>query len=167
MSSYLGDIANSTGAIQRPSDTQWPTSTRDKKDNTSLDMTDFLTLMVAQFQNQTMDDAASTSDMLNQLVQMSVVQAITDITDASVMQYAGSLVGKEVTIGEYDQDTREMKQIIGQVEATGTYSGEQVIYVNGKRYNLSDIMAIGRLPENAIQTPGEDADKTEETQAAG
>ncbi|MDE7034776.1 MAG: hypothetical protein K2O74_00810, partial [Eubacteriales bacterium] len=42
------------------------------KAGTSLDMDDFLTLMVAMFQNQDIDNTADTSDMLNQMVQMSV-----------------------------------------------------------------------------------------------
>lgn len=122
-------------------------------DNGSLDMTEFLQLMVAQFQNQSIDDTASTTDMLNQLVQISVVQAITNITDATVMTYAGSLVGKEVTVGQFDKG--ELKEITGTVTGTGTYGGEQVIFVDGKSYYLSEIMAVGRLPE--IQDP----DKTE------
>lgn len=120
--------------------------TRSTKSNDSLDMTDFLTLMVAQFQNQTMDNTASTSDMLNQLVMMQAVTAISNITDATVMMYAGSLVGKEVTVGQYDKEGK-LQEIVGTVTGTGMAGGQQVIFVDGKSYYLSDIMAIGRLPE--------------------
>lgn len=114
--------------------------------NSTLDMTDFLYLMVQQFQNQTMDNTASTSDMMNQLVQMSVVQAVTNITDATTLMYAGSLVGKEVTLGEMNSEGK-YEEIVGTVTGTGTYGGKQVIFVNGKTYSLSEIMAIGRVPE--------------------
>lgn len=127
------------------------------KSNSELDMTDFLQLIVAQFQNQSMDDTASTSDMLNQLVQISVVQAISSITDATVMSYAGSLVGKDVTIGQYD-DKGEFHQFEGTVTGTGTYGGQQVVFVNEKSYFLSEIMAIGRLPK--VEEPEDpDGDK--------
>ena len=76
-----------------------------KKAGKELDMNDFLNLMVAMFQNQDIDNAASTTDMMNQMVQMSVVQAITNIStlidDSTVLTYAASLVGKEVTVGRY------------------------------------------------------------------
>ena len=81
----------------------------DPSEDLGLDFTDFLQLMVAQLQNQTIDSAADTSDMLNQLVQMSVVQmmssvktSLDNLTDASTMTYAASLVGKTVTVGAYD-----------------------------------------------------------------
>ncbi len=41
------------------------------EDKSTLDFTDMLSLMIAQFQNQTIDNQADTSDMMNQLVQMS------------------------------------------------------------------------------------------------
>lgn len=126
-----------------------------KSNSTSLEMTDFLSLMVAQFQNQTIDNTADTSDMLNQLVQMSMIQAITNITDATVMMYSGSLVGKEVTVGQYNSDG-VLEEIVGTVTGTGTAGGQQVIFVNGKSYYLSDIMAVGRLPEiDKPETPAE------------
>lgn len=153
MSSYQGDIGaiTSTGVNR----TEGATSSAKKKTDNSLDMTDFLTLMVAQFQNQSIDNAADTSDMLNQLVQMTVVQAITNITDATVMQYAGSLVGKEVTVADVDA-SGDFVQITGTVQATGTYGGQQVLYVNDKRYFLNEILSVGKLPDNAISGGEED-----------
>ena len=132
-----------------------------EKDDMGLDVNDFLQLIVQQFQNQTMDQAASSTDMLNQLVQMSVVQAISQVSesiatmvDASTLSYAASLVGKEVTVGQVDKDGK-IQEIVGQVTGTGTYKGAPVIFVNGKQYYLSEIMAIGRLPEKPETPEGE------------
>lgn len=118
-----------------------------------LDFTDYLQLMVQQLQNQTMDNATDTSDMLNQLVQMSVVQMMTTVktsidtlVDASTLSYAASLVGKTVTVGQYDEDGK-LQEIEGVVTGTGTYQGVPVIFVDGTMYALSDIMAVGTLPE--------------------
>ena len=132
------------------------------KDKSTLSFTDMLGLMVAQFQNQTIDNQADTSDMMNQLVQMSVMQAMTDMTSqmkelalANVMSYSASLVGQTVTIGIYDESGKNLKEIVGVVEGAGTYDGQQVIFVDGKSYLLSSIMAVGTLP------PREDDDKTD------
>ena len=114
-------------------------------DKLTLTMKDFLQLMIAQFQTQDIDNPASTSDMMNQLISMSTIQAMSTMTDAATMSYAASLVGKTVTIGEYTSASG-LKEIVGEVTGTGTYNGEQVVFVNGKSYALSSIMAVGELP---------------------
>ncbi len=138
MSDFIGDIANvgQTGAVGSS-----------KSNAMSLQMEGFLQLMIAQFQNQDPDNTASTTDMLNQMVQMSMVQAITNITDAVTLNYSASLVGKEVTIGSYDSDGK-MQELVGTVTGTGTYNGNPVVFVNGKSYSMSSIMAVGRLPDH-------------------
>jgi flagellar basal-body rod modification protein FlgD len=142
MSELLADLGSlySTSSL-----TGLSTSSTSSSDNTSLDMTDFLQLMVAQFQNQSIDDTADTSDMLNQLVQMQMIEAITSITEATEMMYAGSMVGKEVTIGQYDSNG-VLQTTVGTVTGTGYSSGEQILFVNGQSYAMSDVLAIGRLP---------------------
>ena len=135
------------------------------KDKGTLSFTDMLGLMVTQFQNQTIDNQASTTDMMNQLVQMTTMQAMTDMTTqikeltlANVMSYAASLVGQTVTIGVWNEETKQLEDFEGVVEGTGTYNGQQVIFVNGKSYYLSDIMAVGKLPPEVEEKPGEGED---------
>ena len=50
-------------------------------EDTGLQFEDFLQLMVQQLQNQTMDNTADTSEMLNQLVQMSTVEMLSTVKD--------------------------------------------------------------------------------------
>ena len=154
----MNDLSNILGTTAPIKQAQNSTN---KKAGSSLDMTDFLTLMVAMFQNQDIDNAASTTDMMNQFVQMSVVQAITNIStlidDSTVLTYAASLVGKEVTIGEVVG--KEMVETVGTVIGTGTLNGQQVIFLdNDKSYYLNQILAVGRLPE---QKEDVDPDKGE------
>lgn len=134
------------------------------KDKTTLDFTDMLSLMIAQFQNQTIDNQADTNDMMNQLTQMTSMQAMNDmvsqmkeLTTANILSYSASLVGQKVTVGVYDDDGK-LHEIYGEVEAAGTYDGQQVIFIGGKSYFLSSIMAVGKLPEpvNKDEETGED-----------
>ena len=127
-------------------------------DKLTLTMEDFLQLMIAQFQNQDIDNPASTSDMMNQLISMSTIQSMKTMTDAATMSYAASLVGKTVTIGEYTSASG-LKEIVGEVTGTGTYNGKQVIFVNGKSYALSSIMAVGKLPPTE-ETPSNGTEGT-------
>lgn len=143
--------------------TNWGYTVKDADDAFGLDFTDFLQLMVQQLQNQTIDNSADTSDMMNQMVQMSVVQmmskvqtSLDSLTTASTMTYAASLVGKTVTVGTYDDDGN-IKEIVGTVEGTGSYQNTPVIFVDGKMYPLSNIMAVGTLPQVPDDNPGEDS----------
>lgn len=150
----------------------------ESKDKSQLSFTDMLGLMVTQFQNQSIDNQASTTDMMNQLVQMTTMQAMTALTTkmdevalANVMSYSASLVGKEVTVGVWNEQTGKLEEIVGVVKGSGTYDGQQVIYLdNGKGYFLSDIMAVGTLPPKT-EKPGEEGDgegdKTEGTPGTG
>lgn len=142
MSDFMGDISGyfTTGAVGTAA------KMSAAKDNSSLDMTDFLTLMVTQMTNQSIDSTADTSDMLNQMVQMQMITAITNLTDASIMTYAASLVGKQVTVGQYDSDGN-LQEIVGEVTGTGSMGGEQVVFVGDKYYYMNEIMAVGRLPQ--------------------
>ena len=183
-------LTNGAGSTQK-TDNAWllPTDKyglkTSEKSNTDLTFEDMLLLMVTQFQNQTIDNQADTNDMMNQLIQMSVMQAITemttkveDLTNANIMSYSASLVGKEVTVGVLDKRGKLAEEIVGVVTATGTYNGQQVIFIGDKYYPLSSIMAVGTLPETAVDGSdtsvkptepgdGEDVDETEDVENSG
>lgn len=125
----------------------------DPSNDMGLQFEDYLQLMVKQLQNQTMDNTADTSEMLNQLVQMSTVEMLATVKDsiealvsASTLNYAASLVGKTVTVGKLDEEGN-IEEVVGTVTGTGTYQGTPVIFVDGEMYALNDIMAVGVLPE--------------------
>ncbi|MCM1148790.1 MAG: hypothetical protein NC319_01710 [Butyricicoccus sp.] len=150
--SFMADI----GAMGAASVTAKKSTSREG--NTELKMEDFLTLMVVQLQNQTIDDTADTGEMLNQLVQMQMVTALSNMTDASVMSYASSLVGKEVTIGYLDNENKLHEEVLN-VIGTGLYDGQQVIFCDdGKMYQLSQIMAVGHLPDLEETGEGDEND---------
>lgn len=155
-----------------------------KGSNSDLDMLDFITLMIAQMSNQGIDDTMDTSEMLNQMVQMQMIQSMVNMTDATTMNYAASLVGKNVTVGSLGDDGK-LQEVYGEVTGTGTMDGQQVIFIdNDKYYYLSDLMAVGKLPPpeedededgektEGVDKPGEttkpeDTKKPEETQKPG
>ncbi len=144
--SYMGDLSS---IVKTNSTNKVADQSTNKKAGQELGMVDFLTLMVAQFQNQDIDNTASTSDMMNQMVQMSVIQAVSNISnlisESTVMTYSASLVGKDVTVGVYEGT--ELKEISGTVTGTGTLNGEQIIFIGNDSYYLSQIMAVGKLPD--------------------
>ena len=124
---------------------------------TTLDSTDFLKLIAAQLQNQDMTNPMSNSEMMEQLSQMSSIQtmndlqtAITNMNDIAVTNYSAALVGKEVTIAVEGSDGK-LKTIEGMVTGSGFYGGETVVFVDGKAYGLSQVMAVGKIPDDLIK----------------
>lgn len=131
-----------------------------KGSNSDLDMLDFISLMIAQLTNQGIDDTMDTSEMLNQMVQMQMITSMVNMTDATTTSYAASLVGKHVTVGKLGDDGK-LQEIYGEVTATGTMDGQQVIFVNDEYYTLSEIMAVGKLP------PPKEDDKVDDVEKPG
>ncbi len=138
--------------------------------NNTLSFEDMLLLMVTQLQNQTIDNTADTNDMMNQIIQMTVMQAITqmstqveDLTEANILSYSASLVGQTVTVPVYDKDGNIVDEKVGEVTATGTYNGQRVIFMGDEYYPLNQIMAVGKLPERPAE--GEEPGKDEESGA--
>ena len=124
---------------------------------TTLDMTDFLKLFAAELQNQDPTSPMDNSEMLNQLAQMTSIQTMTDLqstivnmNDIAITNYSASLVGKEVTIAKENEDGK-LETITGVVEGSGLYQGQTVVFVDGEAYTLSEIMAIGKIPEDFIE----------------
>ena len=134
-----------------------PENSTSRKNNTELDMQDFLQLMIVQLQNQTIDDTMDTSEMMNQMIQMQMITAMSNMTETSIQSYASSLVGKVVTIGIVTDKGLEEREVI--VTGTGVMNGQQVIFGkdskgNIETYGLNQIMAVGQLPP--IEKPDED-----------
>ncbi len=159
-SNSMADIAGLIGGVSGLT----PKNSTSRKNNTELDMQDFLQLMIVQLQSQTIDNAMDTSEMMNQLVQMQMISAITNMTETNVMSYASSLVGKVVTIGIPTEEGLEEREVL--VTGTGVMNGQQVIFGKdntGKieTYGLNQIMAVGQLP------PIEDTEDPEDPEKPG
>jgi flagellar basal-body rod modification protein FlgD len=150
--SYIADISNyySVGSYSGvPSGMAIASSTT--SESITLDMTDFLSLMVTELTNQSIDDTVDTTDMMNQMIMMQMVLALNTMTEAQGLSYTASLVGKEVTVADYDQDNN-LQEVVGTVTGIGTIDGSQVIFLGDDYYALSSILAVGRLPESLTGT---------------
>jgi len=110
---------------------------------TSLDMDDFLKLMVAQLQNQDMNNTADTSQYTTQMAQFSMVQALTELNEMTKTTYSLSLIGKDVTLAENASDG-SLHVVAGTVQGVNLYDGEAQVIVNGVSYPVSSIMEVAQ-----------------------
>ena len=142
MASLMGDI----GSLLGVNSADIVKNSTSRKGNTELNMNDFLQLMIVQLTNQTIDDTMDTGEMMNQFLQMQMITALSNMNDISIQTYANSLVGKKVTIGVLHDNVLEERELF--VYGTGTFNGQQVIFCeDGNMYYLSQIMAVGALPD--------------------
>ncbi len=130
----------------------------DSKDLTS---TDFYKLLAAEYQYQSMDSSMDTSEMMAQMVQQNMIAAlekmsttIENLNTSNVTSYAVNLMGQEVTVAQEEED--------GSITAIkGTVSGVNMgtppsLTINGKEYQLTQIMTVGEGYSNSEEETGTD-----------
>ena len=148
MGDFMADLNNRAGNVKKGTYhvNGQTIKVQNKGDNLNLDMTGFMQIMITQ---------------LNQMVQMQMVTTMTNLTDASVMSYGASLVGKEVTVAKFGTDGK-MQEFVGVVTGSGTMDGKQVIVIGDEYYYLNEILAVGKLPppkkDEETDKPGEEGD---------
>lgn len=139
------------------------------EDKTSLSISDFYKLLATQMKYQDADNPMSSSEMMAQMVQTQMIEAITNMSAVSTTSYAATMIGKEVTVAEVDANGQYAGKTSGIV--TGVILGNTpVIYIGEKGYYLSQIMVIGKEPPPKEDTgegdkdpddPGDEVEKPE------
>jgi len=128
----------------------------DKTDNSTMEGSDFIKLMVAQMQNQDFTNPADTSDMLNQIATMSNMQKMQEMATYSKMSYAMSIVGKVVTASRFNVSGNQ-ETTTGVVDKLSIVDDEYVFYIGDKKYTLSQIMEVSTGGGTAGQEDSSDS----------
>lgn len=115
-------------------------TTTDKSGTTKLTASDFLKLFVTQMQNQDFNNPMDNSEMMNQITQLSNMQMMQEMASYSKTGYAMSLVGKNVIASRYTNG--ELDTETGIVSKVSLVDDAYVLYVNGKKYDMDEIMEI-------------------------
>ncbi|MDY0355206.1 MAG: flagellar hook capping FlgD N-terminal domain-containing protein [Sedimentisphaerales bacterium] len=109
---------------------------------------DFMKLLVTQLQNQNPLEPMDNKDMAAQLAQFSQLQQLEnmnssfgDVLKAVQQDYAGSLIGKDVSfVGTASDGTLETRT--GQVEEVVLDDGEVTLLVGDDQVGLKDVLSI-------------------------
>lgn len=138
----------------------------DKTGGSGLGVDDFLTLMVAQMQNQDFMDPMDDTQFISQMAQFSTMQEMQRLAAYSESNYAISLVGKTVTASRIDS-RGNLDTVTDVVTSISLVDNEYVISVGGKQYTLGQIMSVSTAP--ATKPPDKDdgdggAEKPDDTQ---
>ncbi len=142
--------------------------TVEQNDKNTLTMTGYFQLLAAQLQNQDMSNPMDNSELMAQMTQMAMVQAVTAMTTSmknstavTTQTYAASLVGQEVTMAvvkenSYGQET-PVDVKYSTVEWVNFTSGDPTIKLKDdeKEYPLTHLVGMGRVPNPFKDQTGE------------
>ena len=127
------DSSNAVSQSQIISSTSKTTNT--KKSNT-LNMENFLSLLVAEMQNQDPLEPTSNSDYMAQMATFSQVEATTEMNEKVLSQTASNLIGKAVIV---KTDTNSSGYAGGIVNGWQEIDGIVYLGINGNLYDINDI----------------------------
>lgn len=113
---------------------------------TGMSVSDFYKLLAAQMRYQDADNPMNTSEMMSQMVQTQMIEAITNMSTINTITYASSMIGKEVTMAEVDSGGKFTGgKTSGTV--TGILMGENpILFMGDKSYHMAQIMTVGKVP---------------------
>ena len=117
------------------------TTSTTKTNNNSMDKEAFLKLLVAQMQYQDPLEPTSNTEYIAQYAQFSQVESLQNMSSAMDLQRAGNLVGKTVYVQTTNSEG-ETGYVMGKVDYVTYEGGKAYVYINEKRYSLSDVQTV-------------------------
>ena len=114
-------------------------TTKNDKSNSSLDVNDFLQLLVAQMQYQDPLEPTDNSQYIAQMATFSQVEATKEMLDTATRQTASNLVGKTVIM---TTDLNKDGYIAGKVDYWEVISNKIYLGIDGKLYDIDDLDTV-------------------------
>ena len=111
------------------------------KSGSDIDINDFFKLMIAQLQNQSMNDTVDNAQFITQMAQFSTLTQMNELTKSTQSSMAIALIGKTVNISSIAADGSN-QVISGTVEKITFSNYQPYIYVDGKYYEFSQITDV-------------------------
>lgn len=106
---------------------------------TTLDVEQFLQLMVAEMQNQNPLEPTDNSDYMAQLATFTQVEATKEMNDNTLQDMASNLVGKQVIMTTTQNSNG---YIGGTVDYWETINGTVYLGIGGKLYDIADLDTV-------------------------
>lgn len=165
-------------AVQSVSTTPYEATTYSatSNDKNTLSIESYIQLLATQLQNQDVTNPMDSSEMMNQLTQMAMVQALstltTTMTNSSAIEttnYAAGLIGKGVTVAQTEESTYGASVVVGskygKVASVNLSGSDPTFRLEGDStdYSLTQLMGIGDLTQET-ETADEESSEVDETE---
>ncbi len=113
--------------------------TKDAKESSTLDINDFLSLLVTEMQYQDPLEPTDNSQYIAQMATFSQVEATKEMLDTATRQTASNLVGKTVIM---TTDLNKNGYIAGKVDYWEVISNKIYLGIDGKLYDIDDLDTV-------------------------
>lgn len=137
------DVTNKNGATTTNTENTTISSvankTKKESDNNTLDVDDFLQLLVTEMQYQDPLEPTDNSDYIAQMATFSQVEATKEMLDTVSRQTASSLVGKTVIM---ITDLNKDGYVAGKVDYWEVINGTIYLGIDGKLYDIADLDTV-------------------------
>ena len=112
------------------------------KSNSVVDSDTFLTLLVAEMQNQDPLEPTSNTEWVSQYATFTQVQQISEMADSMDLVRANNLIGKEVVMKVTSTSTGETSYKRGVVDYVVVEEGKPLLVIDEAKYSLSDLDTV-------------------------
>ena len=113
-----------------------------KSSNSVVDSDTFLTLLVAEMQNQDPLEPTSNTEWVSQYATFTQVQQISEMADSMDLVRANNLIGKEVVMKVTSSSTGETSYKRGVVDYVVGEEGKPLLVIDEAKYSLSDLDTV-------------------------
>ena len=131
----MAGTIDTTGKVSNQIMSSTSKTSNTKKSNT-LNMENFLSLLVAEMQNQDPLEPTSNSDYMAQMATFSQVEATSEMNERVLSQTASNLIGKAVIV---KTDTNSTGCAGGIVNGWQEIDGIVYLGINGNLYDINDV----------------------------
>ena len=133
--------------------------------NSELTTEGFFKLLAAQLQNQDMSSPMDNSEMMTQMTQIAMMQAMNnfstamgDFAQVNTINYGTSMMGKEVMLGVQEKNG-SIKKVTGTVTRVDIFGGVPTLYIDDDDktgYPVSSIMSVYEKGHKPSDETGKD-----------
>lgn len=117
-------------------------SLKKSSDKSKIDSDTFLTLLVAQMQNQDPLEPTSNTEWVAQFATFTQVEKITEMGDSMDLLRANSLIGKEVVMKVTSESTGETSYKRGVVDYVTVEDGKAYLVIDEEKFSMSDLDSV-------------------------
>ena len=130
------------GKLQTHTTSSDSLSSKTKKDNSVIDSDMFLTLLVAEMQNQDPLEPTSNTEWVSQYATFTQVQKMSEMAESVDLLRANDLVGKEVIMKVTSESTGDVTYARGTVDFITVENGKPIIWIDDKQYSIADLDTV-------------------------
>jgi flagellar basal-body rod modification protein FlgD len=141
MGSLIATV-NEDGTLQTKTTSGDSLSSSSSSSNNTVDSDTFLTLLVAEMQNQDPLEPTSNTEWVAQYAQFTQVETMNEMSESMDLLRANSLVGKDVIMKVTSSSTGDVTYASGTVDYVEVENGKPILVIGGNQYSLSDLDTV-------------------------